>query len=81
MNQQSIKPYHIHTSVCRSAVGYCQSGVITAQSYPTTRSQLVAIVVPGQGSEEVTDAGICKPNLQCDVLSWYTLHCAFILNI
>ena len=27
------------------------------------------IVVPGQNSEEVMDAGICNPHLQYDVLS------------
>ena len=47
VNQQSIKPCLIHTTVCHSAVDHCQSSVITAQSYPTTRSQLVPIVVPG----------------------------------
>ena len=41
-----------------SAVDHCESSVITAQSYPTTRSQLVAIVVPGQSSEVIMNADI-----------------------
>ena len=58
VNQQSIKPCLIHTTVCHSAVDHCESSVITAQSYPTTRSQFVAIVVPGQSSEEVMETEI-----------------------
>ena len=93
VNQQSIKPYHIHTTVCCSAVDYCQYSVITVQSYPTTRSQLVAIVVPGQSSEEVTevdivvgvwvvlDIDIHDRHFQCYVLTWYMLHSACTINI
>ena len=69
VNQQSIKPCLIHTTVCHSAVDHCESSVITVQSYPTTRSQLVTIVVPGQSSEEVAEVDICDPHLKCDVLS------------
>ena len=51
--------------------------VITVQSYPTTRSQLVAIVLPGQSSEVVMkvdigvgvqvvlDIDICDLRFQC----------------
>ena len=93
MNQQSIKPCHIHTTVCCSAVDHCESSVITAQNYPTTRSQLVAIAVPGQGSEEVTetdivvsvqvvlDIDICDPYFQCYVLTWYTSACINVEKI
>ena len=95
VNQKPIKPCFIYTTVCCNAVDHCESGVITAQSYPTTRSQLVAIVVPGQGSEEVMDADIvtsvcrvvldvhiCDPHLQCYHLRWSCmLHSACANNI
>ena len=58
VNQQSIKTCLIHTTVCHNCVDHCQSSVITAQSYPTTRCQLVTIVVPGQSSEVVTKVDI-----------------------
>ena len=93
MNQQSIKPCLIDTTVCYSAVDHCESSVITAQSYPTTRSQLVAIVVPGQSSEDVMqvdivvgvgvvlDIDICDLHFQCCVLTWYMLHSACTINV
>ena len=48
MRQSAV---HIKTYYCQSAFDHCESSVITAQNYPTTRSQLVAIAVPGQGPD------------------------------
>ena len=74
VNQKSVKPHLIETTISHSAVDHCQSSVVAVQSYPSTGSQFIAIVVPRQSSEVVSDIIVCDPYLQCYVLRWHELH-------
>ena len=94
MNQQPIKSHLIHPTISHSAVGYHESSVVTVQSNPFIGGQLVAIVVPGQSSEEIADVNIsiiqgvvidasicCDLHLQGYIMQWCELYSAGANNV